>query len=87
MAFEPSLAEEFLTLKDGQYQRLIFSNVDLREKEETHLEQFRQYCKDNNMEIPTGYDNDDRFVLRVLQGKKWKYDVAIAEIISHSSWK
>jgi hypothetical protein len=23
----------------------------------------------------------------VLQGKKWKYDVAAAEIISHNDWK
>lgn len=26
-------------------------------------------------------------MLRVLQGKKWKYDVAAAEIISHADWK
>jgi hypothetical protein len=76
-----------LTLKDGNYQRLIFTNTDLREKEETHLEQFRDYCKENSIVIPEGYDDDNRFVLRVLQGKKWKYDVAAAEIISHADWK
>jgi len=85
--FEPSISEQFLTIKDGSYQRLIFMDCDLREKEETHLDQFRDYCKENNITIPEGYDDDSRFVLRVLQGKKWKYDIAAAEIISHSEWK
>ena len=31
-AFEPTVEQEFLT---GQYQRLIFMNVELRDKEET----------------------------------------------------
>ena len=35
--FEPTLTEQFVTLPDGAYQRLIFTDVDLREKEETHL--------------------------------------------------
>ena len=62
-------------------------NVELREKEEEALESFREHCKENNITIPEGYDDDSRFVLRVLQGKKWKNDVAAAEIISHSEWK
>ena len=60
------MAEQFLTVKDGSYQRLIFFDLDLREKEETHLEQFREYCKQNSINIPPGYDDDNRFVLRVL---------------------
>jgi uncharacterized protein YeeX (DUF496 family) len=51
------------------------------------LDQFRDYCKENNIKIPDGYDDDSRFVLRVLQGKKWKYDIAAAEITSHAEWK
>ena len=45
--YEPTMNERFLTLKDGQYQRQIFSNDELREKEEQHLEQFREYCSQN----------------------------------------
>lgn len=86
-AFESSVNEEFLTIKTGEYQRLIFEGVELREKEEEHLEKFRDYCKENNITIPAGYDDEKRFVLRVLQGKKWKYDVAANEIISHNDWK
>ena len=85
--FEPSSKEEFLTLPNGEYQRLIFMETELKQKEEDHLENFRQYCKDNNINLPQGYDDDSRFALRILQGKKWKYDVAAAEIISHHEWK
>lgn len=35
-AFEPTIEEEFLTVKStGQYQRLIFMNIELRDKEES----------------------------------------------------
>lgn len=61
--------------------------VDLREREEEQLDKFREFCKENGHAIPDGYDDDSRFVLRVLQGKKWKYDVTIAEIIAHNTWK
>lgn len=86
-AFESTVNEEFMTIKTGEYQRLIFQNVELREKEEEQLEQFRQYCKDNNITIPEGYDDDKRFVLRVLQGKKWKHDITAQAIIAHNEWK
>ena len=86
-AFEPSVNEEFLTIKSGEYQRLIFQNVELREREEEQLDAFRDYCKENGITIPEGYDDDKRFVLRVLQGKKWKYDVTANEIIAHNTWK
>jgi hypothetical protein len=85
--FEPSSAQQFLSLKDGSYQRLIFTEIDLREKEETHLEQFREYCTQNQITIPEGYDDDNRFLLRILQGKKWKYDAAAAAVIEHNEWK
>mmetsp|Transcript_11069 Transcript_11069/g.18523 ORF Transcript_11069/g.18523 Transcript_11069/m.18523 type:complete len:167 (+) Transcript_11069:146-646(+) len=66
---------------------MIFTNVELRDKEEDHLEAFRKFCKEKGQDIPEGYDDENRFVLRVLQGKKWKYEVAIEEIITHSEWK
>ena len=87
MAYEPSNLDQFLTLKDGQYQRLMFESVDLREREEEELDKFRDFCKENNITIPQGYDDEKRFVLRVLQGKKFKHDITAGEILSHSEWK
>ena len=87
MAYEPSDLDQFLTLKDGQYQRLMFENVELREREEEELEKLRDYYKENNITMPEGYDDEKRFILRVLQGKKWKLDVTAGEILTHSEWK
>jgi hypothetical protein len=66
MAYEPSELDQFLTLKDGNYQRLMFENVELREREEEELDKLRDYYKENNITIPEGYDDDKRFILRVL---------------------
>ena len=66
MAYEPSELDQFLTLKDGNYQRLMFEHVELREREEEELDKLRDYYKENNITIPEGYDDDKRFILRVL---------------------
>ena len=87
LAYESTVKEEFLTLKTGEYQRMIFENVDLREREEEQLDKFRDFCKENEITIPEGYDDEKRHLLRVLQGKKWKFDVTAGEILSHSEWK
>ena len=84
---EPSLEEQFITLPSGEYQRLIFHNQELREKEETHLEQFKDYCEENNIVIPEGYDDQNKYMLRILWKKNWKYDVAAKEILEHHEWK
>lgn len=65
-SFESSVNEEFLTIKTGEYQRLIFQDVELREAEEEKLEAFREHCKENDFTIPEGYDDEKRFLLRVL---------------------
>lgn len=85
--FEPTVHEEFLTIPNGEYQRLIFEGVELRQKEEDHIENFREYCKTSNITIPEGYDDDKKFILRILQGKKWKYEVVATEMTSHNEWK
>ena len=64
--FEPTVNEEFLTIPNGQYQRLLFEGVELRSKEEDHLDNFREYCKTNSIVIPEGYDDDKKFILRIL---------------------
>ena len=84
-------------MPNGQYQRLIFEKVDLREQEEDHLENFKRHCDENYTEEVDGikqrnsalewYLGDSRFALRILQGKKWNYDVAAQEILMHAEWK
>ena len=59
---------------------MIFTGIELREKEEDQLDQFRDYMKENNITLDAEYDGDNRFILRVLQGKKWKHDVAAKEL-------
>ena len=86
--FESTIKEQFITLDSGQYQRMIFGgDTELRDQEEEKLEEFREYCKSKGITIPEGYDDESRFVLRVLQGKKWNLEVTANEIITHSEWK
>jgi len=67
---------------------MIFGgDTELRDQEEEKLEAFRDYCKTNGITLPEGYDDENRFVLRVLQGKKWNHEVTKNEIMSHFEWK
>jgi len=45
----------------------------LREREETHLNDFRTFLQVKNLTLPEGYDDENRMVLRFLQGLKWDY--------------
>ena len=63
---EPSLEDMFFIIPSGDYQRLIFQGLDLREREETHLNDFRNFLKVKNLSLPEGYDDENRLVLRFL---------------------
>lgn len=41
--YEPSLDDIFVILENGEYQRLIFSGQELREREDTHIKDFRNF--------------------------------------------
>ena len=43
--YEPSLEDIFVIIKSGDYQRLVFQGQDLREREETHIEDFRKFLE------------------------------------------
>lgn len=66
LAYEPTLDDTFFIIPSGDYQRLIFTNMALREREETHLNDFRNFLKTKNLELPAGYDDDQRLMLRFL---------------------
>ncbi len=58
----------------------------MREKEEEELDKFREHCKNNKINIPDGYDDHTRFLLRILQGKG-DYAKKINDILAHNEWK
>jgi len=47
--------------------------MELREREETHLNDFRNFLKLKNLSLPAGYDDENRVCLRFLQGCHWDY--------------
>jgi hypothetical protein len=71
--YEPTLDDTFIVLPSGDYQRLLFQGQTLREREETHLNDFRNYLKVKGLTIPEQYDDSNRICLRFLQGLKWDY--------------
>ena len=86
--FEPELEDVFVIIPSGDYQRLIFNGQELREREERHMTDFRQWIKDQGKpELPQGYDDGNRIVLRFLQGMKWDYPKTYDAIIENSEWR
>ncbi len=85
--YDPTLEDIFFIIPSGDYQRLLFQGLDLREREETHMSDFRNFLQVKNLTLPEGYDDDGRLVLRFLQGLKWDYQKTYDEILEHSAWK
>ena len=86
-SFEPTLDDVFVILPSGDYQRQLFQGQELREREETHMTDFRNWLKDRSLELPPGYDDANRVVLRFLQGLKWDYQATYDEIVEHAKWQ
>ena len=82
--YDPALEDIFFIIPSGDYQRLLFQGLDLREREETHMSDFRNFLQVKNLTLPEGYDDDGRLVLRFLQGLKWDYQKTYDEILEHS---
>ena len=61
--------------------------MELREREEQHLTDFRNFLKVKELEIPEIYDDSNRLALRFLQGLKWDYQKTYDAIIEHSKWQ
>lgn len=84
--YEPDTEDMFVVIPSGDYQRLLFQGHKLREKEETHLADFRNFLKVKGLSIPPQYDDENRVVLRFLQGLKWNYQQTHDEIHEHAKW-
>ena len=89
LEYEPCLADMFVTIKSGDYQRLIWSEPqDLRSREEDAWDSFQDYISDNSLaELPKYYSDYERIGLRFLQGCKWKNEAAYKEIFEHWEWR
>ena len=87
-AFEPSLEDIFFIIPSGDYQRLLFQGQDLREREETHLADFRNFLKVKNLTLPPGYDDENLLVLRFLQGRNpdWVQRPFFAKYSETATW-
>lgn len=85
-SFEPELDDIFIIIANGDYQRLIFQGTELREREETHMADFRTFLQTKGLTLPEGYDDEGRHLLRFLQGLKWDYQKTYDEILEHAEW-
>ncbi len=61
--------------------------MSLRDREETHLNDFRNFLKQKNLTLPQGYDDDNRLVLRFLQKMHWDYQKSFDAINENFTWK
>ena len=64
--YEPTLDDIFFIIPSGDYQRILFQGQDLREREETHLQDFRKFLEVKGYTLPEGYDDENLLVLRFL---------------------
>jgi len=48
LTYQPTELDLFMTIKNGEFQRLIWGEpLELRERETTHWEKFMEYIKEN----------------------------------------
>lgn len=70
----------------GNTQRLIFTDMELTQKEQQHWDAFITHCETNKLEIPEQYKGPEKLMLRYLQATKFNYDKAHAAILNHQKW-
>lgn len=85
--YEPTLEDLFFVIPSGDYQRLVFTNHELRERETKHTEDFRKFLGEKNLSLPAGYDDDKRLMLRFLQKMKWDYQKSYDAIMENDAWR
>ena len=54
-AFEPRPEDYYFTTEDGAYENLIFSGVELREREQKLLDAFRAWTVEQGLPVPIGF--------------------------------
>jgi hypothetical protein len=85
--YEPTLEDTFFIIPSGDYQRLIFFNMELREKEQNHLKDFDDFLKQKSLSIPEGFENEQKMTLRFLQKKHWDYQKTHEAILENHQWR
>lgn len=83
--YDPSVQDLFITIKNGDYQRLVWGDeIDLREREEDHWEKFEEYIAEKGLDpLPEYYTTSERIGFRFLQGCGWNYEAAYNGILEN----
>ena len=86
-SFEPPMEIVSMTSTKGNFHRLIFEGRELTEREENGLNVFRQWLEDTSRDLPNGYDDESRQVLRFLAGNFWDFKKTYDEIWEDRVWR
>ena len=62
---------------------IFHASVALTPAEEEHLANFKKYLEEKKLELPEGYDNESRLLLRFLEGAQYKYPDCFTHISDH----
>ena len=73
LEYETCLSDTFVTIKNGDYQRLIWCDPqELRDRELDNEEKFHEYIKTNELApLPDFYLDHEKYAMRFLQGCGW----------------
>lgn len=76
--YEPCDQDIFISIKSGDYQRLIWGGkMQLRGREVDHQQKFMEFiAKSKKEQLPEVYLTEDRLAMRFLQGCFWKHENA-----------
>jgi CRAL/TRIO domain len=88
-AFSLTITDEhsFITFPKIGSQRIIFGFVPLTPKETTAMEEFRKYAQDNHLTYPKWTDDDNRILLRFLQGNNFVFKKTAESLTNHVKWR
>eukprot|EP00347_Sterkiella_histriomuscorum_P002775 403366847 len=86
--YQPTNQDIFITTSKGETQRLIFAKPQqLKENEEKELQGLRDYIRSRGNQMPPGFDDDQRLILRFLQGMKFHYEHTEKAMNENAIWR
>jgi len=84
--YEPTDADTFESLPDGSYVRRIYSGVELREREQRGVDEFRAWLVETGKEAPLGMTDHHNFDLRFLNLSNYNNELAYKELWLNDKW-
>lgn len=80
LAFEPKPEDFYFTASDGSYENIIYTGIELREADQIRRDEFRQWLKESNKQIPVGYQENNADI-RIVNAKQGDFDKAYEDIL------